>query len=161
MINPAIKCYTWDDMHHLCNGIAKQLEGSGLQVDAIVGILRGGAFPALLLSHRLRVPRMYTLRVRTTETEEPRAARRRPIVEGARGLPNFEDQAILLVDDVTNTGTTLRAARDSLAELKPRLVVSATLVWDTAGDGGAVDTCAADFFEDKISSWACFPWETQ
>ncbi len=161
MPDSPVRCYTWEDMLHLCDGLANKLDRSGLKADAIVGILRGGTFPALLLSHRLQIPRMYALRVRTTETEEPRAKRRKAIVEGAGGLPSFDNQVVLLVDDVTNTGNTLAAARDALGRVKPKLLVSATLVWDTAGTGNATSKCAADFFEDKIGSWASFPWERQ
>ena len=153
-----VRSYTWTEMQGLCEGAAKAIHDNGFRPTVIVPILRGGCFPGLVLSHALAVRRLCPLRVATTLSDDIRAERMPPRVDIDTDLP-ITSQDVLLVDDVTNTGATLRAAKGALQRASPRSMLTVALVWDTVGTTQADARCEADIFVDKIAAWAQFPWE--
>jgi hypoxanthine phosphoribosyltransferase len=159
----SIKRYTWEAMASLCQSAADYVQGLEMRPTVIVGILRGGCFPALMLSHALGLRRVYMLHVRTTLTDEPRSPRHPPHLERAWTLPRLSRDVVLLVDDVTNTGVTLRKAQSVVESRAPRSLVSVCLVWDTVPpqSKSQVPNCAANYYAAKIDAWAEFPWERQ
>ena len=154
---PSVRGYSWEDMEALCTRAAAAIHQSAFTADAIVAILRGGAFPGLLLSHLLGVREMYAFPVVTTVDDTVRAERLPPYVILDAPLP-VSGKRVLLVDDVTNTGETLRAARAALRRSQPAAVLILSLVWDTAEVTDDL-ACEADLYIDKVDAWAHFPWE--
>jgi uncharacterized protein len=158
---PRIQKYTWADVITLSEKLGSQVAERS-QIDVIIGVLRGGAFPALMLSHMLGVGRMYGVRVSTRGNGTPRTYRNAPVVEGVEGLPLMTERTVLVVDDVTNTGNTLRAVRSRVASVsRPASIITASLVWDTVADDDStfVTRCMADCFVDSVHAWVDFPWE--
>lgn len=153
---PAVRRYSWEEMEALCERAAAKIRDRGYGGDTIVAILRGGAFPGLLLSHLLRIRRFYAFSVVTTIDNAVRANRVPPQVDLEVPLP-ISGRHVLLVDDVTNTGETLRAARAVLMKAQPASIIVVSIVWDTAGSND--HACEADLYVDKIDAWAQFPWE--
>lgn len=160
---PRVRRYTWDDVIGLASSLSRAIRESQFSPTVIVAVLRGGAFPALLLSHLLDVRRMYAVRAITTVDESPRGERFTPHVEGALGIPPLNDEVVLLVDDVTNTGSTLDAARSAIVSTcSPRELFTAAMLWDTVSPASALlalEICAADFYAADIHAWVGFPWE--
>jgi xanthine phosphoribosyltransferase len=120
---------SWTEYQGLVGKLARDISVSGWRPDYIVGITRGGALPAVMLSHYLDVP-MYTLDVKlrdhiNTESNLWMAgdalgsqSRERlvadendidSILEAASGLleegDNFKN--ILIVDDMNDSGATI------------------------------------------------------
>jgi uncharacterized protein len=80
-------------------------------VDAVIGISRGGVVPASLVAHQLGVP-LHVLRVNYRDDDnKPRSSAPR-LLEAFNF--NFVGLCLLVVDDVSVTGATLNAARDVL-----------------------------------------------
>ena len=80
------------------------------EVDAVVAIARGGTVPGALIAYRLERPlRLLRLAFRNDANVPARAA---PEPLGA--VPDVRGLRIVLVDDVTVSGATLRAAADRL-----------------------------------------------
>jgi uncharacterized protein len=69
---------TWDAIDRLINVIAKKIIGSDADIHGVYGIPRGGLVPAVLLSHKLGVPLVQTVKNNT-----------------------------LIVDDISDSGNTL------------------------------------------------------
>jgi len=90
---------SWAEYQGLVGKIARDISVSGWRPDYIVGITRGGALPAVMLSHYLDVP-MYTLDVKL-----------RDHINTESNLWMAEDayngKNILIVDDINDTGATL------------------------------------------------------
>jgi hypoxanthine phosphoribosyltransferase len=47
---------SWDDIEHLVDELCTQITQSGMQIESIVGVQRGGLIPAVMISHRLQIP---------------------------------------------------------------------------------------------------------
>lgn len=158
-----IRTYSWEEMIELASRLGSLVAASSFSPTVIVAILRGGVFPALILSHRLRVRRMYALRVATTVDESARAVRHAPVVEGTAGLPDLSRDSVLIVDDVTNTGSTMAATVLAIGEARsPAGIRTAALLWDTVSPESAepLTSCPVDVVVDSLHSWVGFPWET-
>lgn len=161
---PRIRRYTWEEIIQLCDSLAVRIAEAGVRPSAIIAVLRGGAFPALILSHRWSVHQMYAVRASVTMTDAPRAKRvDQPVVLGAEGIPHLDRETVLLVDDVTNTGGTLATVRKAVFDRLPTCrIYSAAILWDTIDTDGIsrVPECAADFWAGDVHAWVAFPWES-
>lgn len=123
--------------------LQKALSGRRGTVDAVVAIGRGGTVPGALAAFHLGVPlRMLRLNYRDDENTPVRAA---PEIAG--DLPDVRGLRVLLVDDVSVTGATLRAASDLLNDCE-----IVTLVMK--GKPGAADVVV---FSD-IPECVRWPW---
>ena len=107
---PELRIYSWNDVVRLTQQLADLVGTARSKPSVIIAILRGGAFPGLVLSHALGIRELYAIRVSTTLDETARGVRSVPLVEGVEALPNLRAEHVLMVDDVTNTGDTLTSA---------------------------------------------------
>jgi len=84
------------------------------QFDLIVAIGRGGIIPARLISLRLKLPfNVLHINYRNSENKIIRSA---PVLLG--GVPDIKNKTVLLVDDVSRSGETLKAARQLLKDAR-------------------------------------------
>jgi xanthine phosphoribosyltransferase len=110
--------YTWNQIEGACLDIARQLRKDNWTPDYIVGITRGGAVPAVLLSQYLEVP-MRPLQVSLRDGGD--CVSDLGMAEDAFGYANIEDREyeyiqfkienskkILIVDDINDTGATIK-----------------------------------------------------
>lgn len=51
---------TWDYIETAVDNIASQIESSGLDIQYIFGMPRGGLIPAVMLSHKINIPLLRT-----------------------------------------------------------------------------------------------------
>ena len=99
--NDNIKSYVLD--------IVKQMYKDNWRPDYIVGITRGGLYPAIMLSHYLDI-KMHTLDVRLRDGDEQES--NCWMAEDAFGIfqmgGTYEDKKILILDDINDTGATFQ-----------------------------------------------------
>lgn len=51
------KCYiSWNEIDKLVNSLTQQITQSGIQIENIFGLQRGGLIPAVMVSHKLGIP---------------------------------------------------------------------------------------------------------
>lgn len=97
---------SWNDCFALCKGLALAVEP--YRPEIILGIIRGGLYPATMLSHLLQAE-LYTIRLTRRFADrvvydEPHWIVRPPeIVAGRR---------VLIVDEICSEGLTIRMARE-------------------------------------------------
>lgn len=112
-----------DDKVDLTFGrIAERVRAADLppreEVDAVVAIARGGIVPGALIAYRLERPlRLMRLTFRD-DANTPKTASPQPLGD----TPDVRGQRIVLVDDVTVSGATLRRARELLAAARTTTV---------------------------------------
>lgn len=112
---------SWNDFHGICRALAKAV--SAYQPDLILAIGRGGFYPGALISHLLRTE-IYPIRVSrrvgdVVVYEEPQWIIRPP--EQVKG------QRVLVVDEISSTGETLRIVKAELLRMGAREVRNAVL----------------------------------
>ena len=144
---------TWSDFGMGIRELALQVADSGYQPDVILAIARGGLIPAGALGYALSVKNIYVVNVEYYTAVDERLEV--PVfLPPHLDLMGVEDQQFLVVDDVADTGHTLRivldVCRDKVAEVrsavvyeKPQSVVRCDYVWR------------------RTDRWINFPWSSQ
>ena len=141
---------TWRDVEEGCARIAEQIRSSNVDVDVIVGIMRGGWIPARLLSDYLGVDRMGALEIKFYMGIEETAEK--PVVTQPL-IIDVRDKNVLVVDDVADTGKTLNVAVNFLMHYGPRRILTATLYlkpWSIH---------RPNYYYQETSAWIIFPWD--
>lgn len=147
---------SWRDIEEACKNINEQISCANYKIDIIVSIQRGGCIPGVILSHLLCVPEYYSIGIRTTSSDKIKSKRLlSPIIFKASALKNVQGKNVLIIDDVTNTGSTLQIAKKEILEYNPIDCKTSVLVWD--GDNSI--NCQADFYAIFTPGWVVFPWE--
>jgi hypoxanthine phosphoribosyltransferase len=131
--------------------LAERVRASGFPPDLVVAVSRGGFTPARVLCDVLGLFNLTSIRVvhyRGPAAMEPVATVKYPLC-----IP-VEGQRLLVVDDVNDTGDTLRAARAHLEALGPREVRTAVL-HEKLGSPVRADYAAGTIDEWR---WLIYPW---
>ncbi|MEI0699567.1 phosphoribosyltransferase [Brachyspira intermedia] len=122
---------TWENIDKAIEVLAKQIEDSKIHYEVIYGLARGGLVPAVMLSHRLKIPMVLNM-------EEVWRLK-------------VKNKAALIVDDISDTGETLKYfddqkfdiatlfVREHTSKIKPRY----------------------SYKDINHDNWLLFPWETK
>ncbi len=146
----------WTDIESCCIELCNKIQELSYNVEAIISVQRGGCIPGVIISHILSVDEFYTIGIRTTSSESIRAIRyEHPILLVPDTLENITGKNVLIVDDVTNTGNTLKYAKREIMKYAPNKCLTSVLIWD--GDNSS--KCMADLFARYSPYWVVFPWE--
>lgn len=135
----------------------------GRRPDVVVGILRGGMIPAVLLAHALGLREVRALDVTHTIQDGVNAAKApRPIVRNPASLGDLSGRSVLLVDDIAGTGETMRACHGLTAQAGASAVCTAAYAfneanWPPGGDPLRTFT----YIGARYTGWVVFPWENQ
>lgn len=139
---------TWSDIESLVEKLSEKISKK-FSPDVIVGILRGGMIIANLLSDFLNVPEVYAIGCKSYLGVEEKGS-----VTIYQHLPvRLDGKLVLLVDDVADSGDTMRYVTQYLEELNPKKVMTATLHIKPH------TTFFPDFYVDVINAWIVYPWE--
>lgn len=119
---------SWQRFEELTRTLAQQIATWGPEL--ILGIARGGLFPATLLSYALR-RELYPIRL--TRRFEDQVVRRAPTWL-VRPPAKVRGRRVLLVDEIADTGQTLLAAAHVVREMGAAEVRTAALYAHTWAD---------------------------
>ena len=142
---------SWGEVYRLCRRLAARILDADFRPEIIVAIARGGVVPARILCDFFSVYELLTLRVE----HYAKGAQPQPLARIVTPLSaDVAARRILLVDDVSDTGDTLRLAFDHLLEVKPAQLKSAVLHHKQTA------TYAPDFFGIELRGWRwlIYPW---
>ncbi|MEI0477311.1 phosphoribosyltransferase [Brachyspira pulli] len=122
---------TWTDIDEAIEVLAKQIEDSKIHYEVIYGLARGGLVPAVMLSHRLKIPMVLNM-------EEVWRLK-------------VKNKSVLIVDDISDTGETLRYFDDQKFDIATLFVREHT------------SKIKPKYTYKNINhdNWLLFPWETQ
>jgi hypothetical protein len=153
MIPKSFPCQliTWEEAYQLSRRLARQIKSSGFRPDLVVAIGRGGYVPARIVCDFLLHNLLTSIKVEHWDIaacKRPEAKVRFPLAVDVRG------QSVLIIDDVTDTGDTLRAALDYLKELGGGEMKTGVL------QHKVTSTVEPDFYADLIKEWRwiIYPW---
>jgi len=141
---------TWERIYELLLNLASKIRNSDFKPDVIVGISRGGWPPARIMSDLLENPELanvkaeFYLGVAKTKGEPVIT---QPVSVSVRG------KKVLVVDDVADTGKSLRLVRTHLRQQGAAEVKIATIYYKPWS------IVKPDWYERETSRWVVFPWE--
>ena len=142
---------SWDDVQSLTEEIARQILESEYMPDVIVAVSRGGFDPARILCDQLGIKRLASLQVEYYRDINETSSTPEIVFPLNTEVP---DTSILIVDDVSDTGTSLEIARYHVLERGASEVRVATLhvkPWTKF---------RPDFSASVVELWIIYPWET-
>ena len=148
-----VKLVSWDEIVDWTRGLAGEIKGSGWNPQVIVAVARGGYVPARLLADFLDVTNM--LSVQSQHWTEAAKAEERAILKYPYKV-DLKGEDVLVVDDIVDTGETLRLARDYVRDnWNPGTVKTAALQWISS-----VAKFKPDYYLIEVKDWTWFqyPW---
>lgn len=148
--NIQIELLTLAQVQHLTRRLARLILASGYRPDIVISIARGGFVPARLLCDYLDLYNLTCIRIaHYTGTEKGAQARLSiPLNIDIRGM------AVLLVDDIDDTGDTLQLALAHLRGFNPAEIRVAVL------HHKIISRITPDYYARKITHWrwVTYPW---
>jgi len=143
----------WGEVERWADTVAARVRAAGRRPEAIVGLTRGGWVPARLLGDRLGIHRLVSLRVQHWGVTASRDGEAR-LTEGLSG--EVRGQAVLVVDDITDTGESLHLASEHVRAAGPSEVETAALVH--IAHSKFVPTYYGEEIPRDAWVWVVFPW---
>lgn len=141
---------SWEQIYSLLLDLARRIRKDRFVPDVIVGVSRGGWTPGRVLSDLLENPEIANVKAEfylgVAETKKEPV-----ITQGVSAA--VEGKKVLIVDDVADTGKSLRLVKAHLLEKGARDLKIATLYhkpWSVT---------VPDYFERTTRAWIIFPWE--
>lgn len=113
----------------------------------IVGVARGGLFPATILAHSLGIRDMGIINV---ESYDRNGKQKKPILNLVPKDLNFNNPETLIVDDLVDTGDTFRELRKHFPKAKYAAVYAKSYGIHTAD-------FKVQMYDQDV--WLNFPWE--
>ena len=160
---PDRETLTWDGFGEAARDLTRQIVDSGWMPDLIIAIARGGLLPAGAISYAIGVKAMGTMNVEfytgLGETlPEPQ------LLPPLMDVSAMDGKRVLVVDDVADSGRTLKMVMDLIAEHGLSL---------DGGEAVRVDARCVVIYEKPRSviepdyvwrvtdQWINFPWSTK
>jgi uncharacterized protein len=141
---------SWDDVYGMMIELAWQVKGSGYSPEVIVGVSRGGWPPARIMSDLLENPNLANMKVEFYKNIGVTAQRPKitqPVTAEVVG------KRVLVVDDVADSGHSLRVASIHLRKRGAREIRVCTLYLKPRS------IFKPDHYVRTTSKWVIFPWE--
>lgn len=149
----------WNSVELAIHSITKQIKESDFEPDYIVGIVRGGAIPAVLLSHKLNLP-VHMLHWSTRDVDSSVVCN-----EMNCWIPEdiLNGKKVLIVEDIIDSGKTiLEILQDWQRSIHKELPLTNIRICSIVYNES--QKVSVDFFYEKIdrntnTDWYVFPWE--
>jgi hypoxanthine phosphoribosyltransferase len=153
---------SWQRFHELGRALAASAAADGVP-DVIVGVVRGGMMPAVLIAHQLGVRTVRAFDATHTVDDSVNAPKLSvPAVRDVDSLGDLTGLDVLIVDDVAGSGMTARVCVEHVGEAGAARVRSAVLVVNEANWSGSTPPGRAlSYIGQTTDRWVVFPWEGQ
>ena len=148
---------SWDTIEHQVRKVVTSIKNDDFEPDLIVGIVRGGAIPAVWISNITGVPsEMAKVSFRDDAVQHPVLS---VTLLKKISQPNFKT---LIVDDINDSGETLIWIQSKIREYDleaERQVKYACLMDNTPSMFTDLDYSGTKINKDIDPEWIVFPWE--
>ena len=153
----AVLTSSWADHIEGINSIGKAILASGWKPTAILGISRGGLIPAAMLSYMLSymldVRCIQAVRVEHYDDQNNRLASGARFIDGLQPFATLDitTERLLIVDDIVDTGETLKLVRQAVQDHADQIKAAALYVRSNQKH-------ATDWYWKVEDEWIVFPW---
>ena len=141
---------SWDQIYVLLLKLSEAVRKSGFEPDVIVGVSRGGWIPARIMSDLLENPKLANVTaefyVGVAETKHE------PSITQPVSLP-VKNKKVLVVDDVADTGESLKQVNSHLKNQGASEIKIATIYYKPWS------IIVPHYYEKETRCWIVFPWE--
>jgi len=148
--NPKYEAPGWDQIYQMLLDLARQIRGDGYKPEVIVGVSRGGWPPARVMSDLLQNPNLANMKVEFykdigVRNKKPRITQ--PATMEVIG------KRVLVVDDVSDTGHSLRVVANHLRRKPVKELRVCTIYMKPHS------IYRPDYYSRTTRKWIIFPWE--
>ena len=140
---------SWDQFHRDARALAWRLAGSG-PFDALVAITRGGLVPAAIVARELDVRLIETISIASYHDYKTQGGLKVLKTISPEVARLDSEGRILVVDDLVDTGATVKVVREFLPKAHVATVYAKPL------GRPLVDTFITEVSQD---TWIYFPWD--
>jgi hypothetical protein len=141
---------SWAQIYGLLLKLAETVRKSGFEPNLIVGVSRGGWIPARIMSDLLENPKLANVTVEfyvgLAETKNE------PIITQPVSV-SVKDKRVLVVDDLADTGESLKRVNSHLKKHCASEVKIATIYYKPWS------IIVPHYYEKETRRWIVFPWE--
>lgn len=148
-----VKVVSWDDIVDMARRLADVISSEGYTPDVVIAVARGGYVPARLICDLLGVENLIS--IQSQHWTEAAKAAEKAILKYAY-VVDLSGQRALLVDDIIDTGDSVKLACDYIRESwKPKELKVAALQWISP-----IAKIKPDFYAVEVKDWVWFqyPW---
>ena len=143
---------TWNQIYDMLLSQTQKIQSQTYKPDIIVAIARGGLVPARILTDLLETPQLGFIQIEFyTDINQTRAE---PTLKQTL-TTQVTGKKALLVDDIADTGESLKLAKTHLQQQGTSQIKTATLYQKPQS------ATTPDFYEKQTTSWVVFPWDTK
>lgn len=141
---------SWNNIHKMLINQSKKIRKDKFIPETIIAITRGGWIPARLLSDLLEVQNISTIGIEFYS--DISKTRKKPIITQELLTP-ISGKKTLLVDDVADTGESLKLAKTHILK-KVHVDLKTSTIYKKPQS-----IVEPDYYEKTTSRWIIFPWE--
>ena len=142
---------SWEEIERWAEIIVEKI--GELKFDCVISVIRGGLVPARVVADYLNIKDIFTLKTEhwgITATQDGKAVVTYPIVKDLTG------RSVLVVDDIADTGQSIRLAIEATKQKNPKVVKTATFLHIRKSE------IVPDYYAEEITEdnwkWFIFPW---
>lgn len=144
---------TWEGFGKAARELATAVVDSGFQPDLIMSITRGGMLPAGTISYAMGIKNLHIINVEFYTGVDARLPM--PVLlPPVPAAVDLSQKKVLVIDDVADTGETLRMVRDFCATH-----VAETRTAVLYEKSQSVVKC--DYVWKRTDEWISFPWSSE
>ena len=150
---PSARAASWTTHVEGINALGEYILASGWKPTAILGVSRGGLIPAAMLSYTFDVRLIQAVRVQHYDDQNNRLESGPQFVEGPQPFAAFDiyTERLLIVDDIVDTGETLKLVRNAAHDHADEVKVAALYVRSDQKH-------SVDWYWKVEDEWVVFPW---
>jgi len=145
-----VELISWKTVYTLSRDLSRKILDSGFKPDIIIGLARGGWIPARNLCDFMGVKDLISLKTEhwgITGNNDNSAVLKFPL------NLNLEGKKVLIVDDITDTGESIKLGVEHIKSLNPAEIKTATIHHINHSK------FIPDFFVNEIAwKWVLYPW---
>lgn len=142
---------SWDEIEEMCRELCKKIKKE-FEPEIIIAIIRGGMIPGRLFSDYLGNNNVAT--VKTEHYIGIGKTMKKPVITQPLTV-DIKGKKVLLVDDVSDSGKSLKEVVKYLKEKNPEEIKVATLHYKP----GSV--YKPNYFIGTTDKWIIYPWEKE
>ena len=139
-----------DDIYNMMHNLTMKMAADGIKPDIIVGISRGGLVVSRLLSDILGINDVQIIGVNHYKGI---GETKKEIKLTQDITTDISGKIVLLVDDVSDTGKSMKFAVKHLEGKKPLLIVTATINYKPKS------IFKPDYYMQETTDWIVYAWE--